>query len=209
MTLKDAFRYQKFLKETVDTTLYHLRDTAITTKTTSIHKLCEVDAVLTDKIEVSTDSRTFGYTADQLVAFLSFLLEERSKVSEAISISKRYHTVDIDANIAENKILRNVASALRDLDRLKTTKRTSVGSAYRFNAEGNQIPCRYNIESVTEIDFDRKTVKSMYKKLYSDADERSAAVDDALLSLRVLHEPALNINDSFEDMLDAFLLSEK
>jgi len=89
--------------------------------------------------------------------------------------------------------------------RFKGAKRTERGTDYKFNAEGNQTPYYYDIEVVTSENFDRTQAKSAAQSVIAKADEVSAAIDAALINTRVEYEAPFNVNDSFDDVMVAFL----
>ena len=72
---------------------------------------------------------------------------------------------------------------------------------YKFNQEGNQVIYHYDIDEVITIDFDRKDIKGLIKKLTKQCDELSIVLDGLLVTTEVDYTPVFDINDSLEDII--------
>lgn len=205
MYLKEAFRYQNYLNELISATTSYLNGGQYTTKTVQEHlrKKANPDAE-NETIDLSAE-RALAYTANQMVDFLQHLIDEKQKLTKAISEAKKGCSIDIDAEVANNRIRQNVAATLSRMGNMKSSERMTKAYAYKFNAEGNQVQYAYEVKEVTTIDFDRNKVKSIGKKLIQSADEASTAIDKAMVELAVDYTPNYSVNDSFEDAIEQFL----
>lgn len=205
MYLKEAFRYQNYLNELISATTSYLNGGQYTTKTVQEHlrKKANPDAE-NETIDLSAE-RALAYTANQMVDFLQHLIGEKQKLTKAISEAKKGCSIDIDAEVANNRIRQSVAATLSRMGNMKPSERMTRAYAYKFNAEGNQVQYAYEVKEVTTIDFDRNKAKGISKKLIQCADEASTAIDKAMVELAVDYNPNYSVNDSFEDAIEQFL----
>lgn len=205
MYLKEAFRYQNYLNGLISTTTNYLGSVQYTTKTVQEHlrKKANPDAE-NETIELSAE-RALAYTANQMVDFLQHLIDEKQKLTKAISEAKKGCSIDIDAEVANNRIRQNVAATLSRMGNMKPSERMTRAYAYKFNAEGNQVQYAYEVKEVTTIDFNRNKVKGISKKLIQCADESSTAIDKVMVELVVDYAPNYSVNDFFEDAIEQFL----
>ena len=205
MYLKEAFRYQNYLNELISATTSYLNGGQYTTKTVQEHlrKKANPDAE-NETIDLSAE-RALAYTANQMVDFLQHLIDEKQKLTKAISEAKKGCSIDIDAEVANNRIRQSVAATLSRMGNMKPSERMTRAYAYKYNAEGNQVQYAYEVKEVTTIDFDRNKVKGISKKLIQCADEASTAIDKAMVELAVDYNPNYSVNDSFEDAIEQFL----
>lgn len=205
MYLKEAFRYQNFLGRMIDKTMTYLSTLNYITKTTQEHLRSKANSDAEDEVvEVAVD-RPFGCTNNQLVSFLQHLMEEKEKLTAAISTAKRNCSIDIDAELANNRNRQRAATILSDMSKVRPTEGIVRGVGYKFNGEGNQVVYNYDIKQVTVIDFDRNKVRDAGRNLISKADEVSAEIDKVMVELAVEYSPDYSVNDSFEDVVEMFI----
>lgn len=205
MYLKEAFRYQNYLNSLITTTSSFLSSNQYTTKTVQEHLRKKANPDAEDETVDLSVERALTCTANQMVDFLQHLIDEKQKLTKAISDAKKNCDIDIDAEVANNRIRQNVASVLSRMGCMKSSERMTKAYAYKFNAEGNQVQYAYDVKEVTTIDFDRNKAKGISKKLIKQADEASAAIDKAMVELPVDYTPNYSVNDSFEDAIEQFL----
>lgn len=205
MYLKEAFRYQNYLNELISATTSYLTTGQYTTKTVQEHLRKKANPDAENEVIDLTAERTLTCTANQMVDFLQHLIDEKQKLTKAISDAKKNCGIDIDAEVANNRIRQSVAATLSRMGNMKPTERMTRAYAYKFNAEGNQVQYAYEVKEVTTIDFDRNKVKGISKKLIQCADEASTAIDKAMVELAVDYNPNYSVNDSFEDAIEQFL----
>lgn len=205
MYLKEAFRYQNFLNGMIDKTLGYLSLNRFTTMTVQHHLRSKVNPEAEDETIDLSSEREIEYTADQMIAFLEYILCRKQVLTEAISKAKKDCEIDIDAEIANNRVRQRVSATLSRIGNIRPSERISRGYAYKFNAEGNQVQYTYDVKEVTTIDFNRNAVKRLSKSLIGLADDTSTAIDKAMVELMVKYEPEFSVNDSFNDVMELFL----
>lgn len=207
MYLKEAFRYQNFLSKMIDTTIVSLSGSQYSMKTVQKHMRSKVNPDAEDEtIDLSGD-RPMKYTANEMIDLLQYLIGEKEKLSAAISTAKKSCEVDIDAEVSNNRVRRNVVDLLSRMSHLRSSERTTKGYGYKFNAEGNQVQYTYDVKETTTIDFDRDKAKAIAKRMSAEADCASSAIDEVMIGLKVGYEPRFSVNDSFEDILEEFTAS--
>lgn len=205
MYLKEAFRYQNFLSLMIENAMTYLTNRSFVTKTTQEHLRKKANAEAEDEtVEVAVD-RPYTCTNNQLISILEHLMEEKAKLTAAISAAKKASPLDIDAELANNRTRQKTAAILNGMSRLRSTESVIRGTAYKFNGEGNQVPYSYDVRQVTIIDFDRNKVRNASRALAAKADEVSASIDKVMVELAVAYEPEYSVNDSFEDVVEQFL----
>ena len=205
MYLKEAFRYQNFLSGLVDRSISYLSTRPYITKTTQEHLRKKANPEAEDEtIEVAAD-RPYECTNNQLVGLLEHLMVEKEKLTAAISAAKKSSDVDIDAELANNRVRQRIATVLHDMGKVRAAENVVRGTGYKFNGEGNQVPYNYDIKQVTLIDFDRNKVKRVSRDLTAKSDEVSTSIDKVMVELSVDYDPQYSINDSFEDVVEQFL----
>lgn len=203
MNLKESFRYQNFLgalHSSAASSLVDERHCLTTTKNHLRNKANSDAADVTEQVDVGEFHKN-----DDVLRFMLYIIEEREKLTSAISRAKASIGFDLDAAVETNKLRQTVSRNINMMLRYKGTKRTERGTDYKFNAEGNQTPYYYDIEVVTEENFNRAQAKSAAQSVITKADEVSAAIDAALINTRVDYEIPFNVNDSFDDAMADFL----
>lgn len=203
MNLKESFRYQNFLGNMISEAGSNLTNPQHCLKTTKEHLRNKVNGNVSDESE-TVDVGEFPAN-DEVLAFMLQLIEEREKLTTAISTAKATIEFDLDAAVETNKFRQQVARNINTMLRNKASKRTERGTDYKFNIEGNQTQYYYDIEVSTTEAFDRTKAKNAVRDIISKADEVSAAIDSAMINTHVEYEPLFNVNDSFEDVMAEFL----
>lgn len=204
MILKDAYRYQNFLSGMLDAACYYLNSRANVVITRQEHMRSKAHPEATDETLDDKANRKLAVPVDHIINFAVELIDEKQRLSAAIDEAKASFCRTVDRDLAMNKSRRNFISTLRTMSLLKNGERMTSGTAYCFNAEGTQVPYRYDIKETTEIDFNRKLVKRLLGSLSSESDSASNRADRAMTSVEVDHEPKYDINDSFEDLVEAY-----
>jgi len=205
MYLKEAFRYQNYLSGLVERTVGYLSARSYITRTTQEHLRHKANSDAEDEIVEITADRPFECTNNQLVSFLNHLMVEKETLTAAISTAKRSCSIDIDAEITNNRTRQRVASVFAEMSKQRPSESVIRGIDYKFNGEGNQVTYNYDVKQVTVIDFDRNKVRDTGRSLMSKADEVSAEIDKAMVELVVEYEPEYSVNDSFEDAVEMFV----
>lgn len=204
MNLKEAFRYQNFIKRMLGAAQAHLSVQSNVTKTIQKHLRSKANSEAVDEEIDTSKERLITIKPDIIVKFMVSLLDEHKKLCEAISKAKANCGLDIDSAIAMNTKRQQVVCVLENMNNIKQLKRIISGHAYKFNAEGNQVPYVYDIEESVFLDFDRGMVKSYIKELNSECDKISSQIDKIMVETEVDYAAPYDVNDNFEDALSTF-----
>lgn len=205
MNLKESFRYQKFLDRMMAEAGSSLQNMAHCLKTTKAHLRHAVNQEAEDVVEV-VDVGDF-VPNDIMMDFAAHLVEEREKLSIAIGVAKASVGFDIDAAIETNKFRQSLNSAIRGMLRNTGSKRKTKEMDYKFDINGVQVPYRYDVEIMTEENYDRNAAKELMRSTIAKADEVSAAIDAAMINTVVGYEAPYDVNESFEDVLESYIQS--
>jgi len=205
VNLKDAFRYQNVLERLANGAEAAICLTSNTMKVTKTHLRSKVSSDFKDETELIDEADALD--PNLVIKFMARVIEEREKLTTAIGEAKRnlHGSIgDLDAAVEANKYRQNAAKRIKAMLGVKASKKIERGTGYTFNAEGTQVPYVYDVEVVSEEQFDRAMAKRMVQKLLAKADEVSAAIDDAVINTMVNYKAPWPVNDSFEDILAAF-----
>lgn len=207
MNLKESFRYQNFLEGMMVEAGNNLanREHCLTTIKRHLRSKANQDA---QDVEETVDVGEF-YKNDDVLSFMLLLVDEREKLTNAIGKAKASVGFDIDAAVETNKFRQSLASRAKAMLRFVASKRIEQGRDYKFNVEGNQTQYYYDIEVETSDAFDRDRAKDVVREIMSKADKVSAEIDAALINTQVEYEPLFNVNDSFDDVMEAFLTARE
>ena len=208
MNLKEAFRFQNKLQSLIASVedILDVEDNVIKTQKTYLYKKAMPQAENETVTEVPA---TEYYTQiNQLADFLIYLLGEHEKLSKIINTVKKNLSLDIDGEISLNKHRQNIASVFRKMTALKNSEIVSqrAGTGYCFNAEGNQVAYKCDIKTVKTINFDRNKIRRYAKKKKKKSDSISAEVDSCMINSIVEYTVPFDVNDSFSEIFDDFLL---
>ena len=203
MNLKESFRYASYLETLASSASVNLyvRDHALTT--TKTHHKSVVDPEAKDVTEV-VDAGDF-VPNDDLIRFAQFVIAEREKLGNAITAAKNNCGFDIDNAIAVNKMRQRVAGDIKRMLSFKANKTKEFGLGYRFNVAGDQTSYRYEVETESKENFDRKASKTVMTAMLEESDATSAEIDRVLVTTNVDFMPHFSVNDSFDDAVEAYL----
>jgi len=203
MNLKESFRYQKFLDGLMMNAGSYLQHPSFCLQTTKVHLRKAVNPEAEDVTEVVDDGEFVS--ADTVMAFMAHLIEEREKLSIAIGAAKASIGFDMDAAIETNKFRQSLNGSIRKMLRFVGNKKKTTEMGYKFDINGQQVPYRYDVEVTTTERYDKEAAKTMMREVIAKADEVSAAIDAALINTAVAYEPPYDVNESFDDVLEAFV----
>lgn len=207
MKLKEAFRYQNALKQWIEEAESFLTNRNNIVKIEETHKKSLVNKEESDVVK-EINNRVIDVEPNTMIDFIYDLVEEKNKVSQAISEAKRNSDVDLDVSIEINKSKQRLANIYNRLSNVKNSQKTRTDRAYKFNVEGNQTPYVYEVDEVTSIDYDRNKVRKLQKKLEKTCDETSTKIETLQLTIEVNHTPKYDVNDSFADLIEALKESQ-
>lgn len=203
MNLKESFRYQKFL----DTLMANASASIVAVdhclKTVKVHKR---NAVNPDAEDMTEEVEVPAFIPnDTMILFMSYLVDEREKLSIAIGKAKASIGFDIDAAVETNKFRQSLHSSIRRMMRYAPGKSKSQARGYKFDINGVQQAYIYDVETTTSENYTKDTAKALMRNMITTADDVSARVDAALINTTVEYDPPYDVNESFEDVLETFV----
>ena len=208
MNLKEAFRYQNHLDILAGEAKLYLASSDNCTLLTQTHHKSKVYPEAEDEVRATDQIRDNWSTHKDVMQVAKFyvdLIREKHTLSLLIAKVKASHTFMMDAELSTNKLRQEVALVLNSVTRKnRATRRTTRGSAYKFNAEGNQVPYYYDIDETVEPAFDPKELKAMARALQDEANAISSQADAFLVNTEVEFEPRYSTGDTFEDAFEHF-----
>ena len=201
MILKEAFRYQNYLTSLfVQATGYLSREDFITTITQK-HNRIKVNPDAQDEDIVVPKVFNVDYKPNDLIDFVVKLIDEKQKLSDAITKAKKSLDIDIDAAMSMNKTKQDFISTLRRMASIKPTESEKEGTSYKFNNDGDQVSYRYPVKEVKTIDYDRNVVKGLVSKYKKETDEISTERDRIDIMTDVDYTPVWEVDTPLEDIL--------
>lgn len=202
MNLKESFRYQRFLDQTMTDANYYIREESHNLKVIKTHMRSKVNPEAEDIVEVPENKDSF--TCDDVLAFMKFLVAERGKLSTAIGTAKANLEFDLDAAIEANKFRQTAKNAIRCMIAHRASKTIESGSNFKFNAEGNQILYYYDVMVEKEENYNKAEAKKLMYSLIGEADRVSNEIDAALVNTIIDYDVPFDVNESFQDIMEAF-----
>lgn len=203
MNLKESYRYANYLDNLFETVQKHLYDKAFTTTTTQKHLRQKANSDANDEIVEVPKSHDVEYTPNDVIDFAIKIIAEKESLVNAIAVAKASTEINIDNAISMNKKRQTLVNTLKYIAAIKSGEKTTSGSGYKFNAEGNQVKYLYDIIETTQIDFDRNDVKALIKKYNKICDDVSAKLDSIEINTELDFIPKWDISDTFEDVVAA------
>ena len=204
MNLKESFRYQKFLDSLMNSAARSIEREDHCMHVTKKHLMSAANPDAEDMIEEVEPDVPF-FKNDDVIWLMGMLVDEKQKLSIAIGKAKASAGFDIDAAIETNKFRQNLSYSIKGMLRRTGSKRMERGSGYKFNNDGVQAPYYYNVEVVSTEAFDRENAKEVMLDAITESDLVSAEIDAALINVKVDYIPPWNVNESFDDIMAAFM----
>ena len=202
MILKEAFRYQNYLTSLfVQATSYLSREDFITT-TTQKHNRTMVNPDAQDEDIIVPKVFNVDYKPNDLIDFVVKLIDEKQKLSNAITEVKKSLDMDIDAAMNMNKTKQDFISVLRRMAVIKPFESDKEGTSYKFNNDGDQVSYRYPVKEVKTIDYNRNTVKGLISKYKSETDLVSTERDRIDIMTDVDYTPVWEVDTPLDDILN-------
>ena len=201
MNLKESYRYANYLSNLLDTAYGYLRTNRFVTTTKQNHLRKKVNIDAADEVIEVPKSYDVDFNANNVIDFVVRLIDEKEKLSQAITKAKATTEINIDSAVSMNKTKLEFISVLNTMVAIKPSNAIVQGSDYKFNSDGNQVKYVYNIEQSVSIDFDRNDVKGLIKKYNKMCDEVSAKLDEIEINTVVEFDPLFDLSDDFEDLV--------
>lgn len=202
MNLKEAFRYQKFLDTLISNAAIMIGDREICVKSVKKHNINKANPEEQDYEEFVETTKE--YTPDMIIQLCDDIVSQRTELTEKINLAKHSADFDIDAAIERAKYERSVCRGLRSVLRLSAGKSRETGYGYKFNVAGDQVRYSYDIDVVTEENFDRAAIKEKIRELSTSADVLSAAIDSAMVNTVVDFDAMFDVNGTIEDIVMSY-----
>lgn len=210
MNLKEAFRFQNKLKDTLKgAKLILMNDGNITsTKTTYFYKKANPEAE--NEEIVAPPSSEYADKITEMADFAAYILGEREKLSRAIAAAKAKSPTDIDTEVSLNSDRQDLAHLYRHMADLRAREINTPngGVGYKFNADGDQVSYRVDTKTVVSINYDRNAVKKLTADMDAASDTASAAIDAAIITAEVDYKPPFGVNDSFSSIFEDYLAKQ-
>lgn len=209
ITLKEAFRHQKFLGALQQTCRNYLNSVDFYTKKVEKHLRAKaLPGQENEEVDISEQRR---YKVQEVIDFCHVLMDEEEKLASAVHKAKSGMDFDLDTAVIANRSRHQLAEALRQETSFEATQtlRRGGGTGYVLDKDGKPTTFSYDIETVVTIDFDRNKVKAQAQKLFAEAEKISLEIDRAMLAEIVDYEPKFDPNDAAQNVLDDFLAKRK
>ena len=207
MNLKESFRYQNFLESMMTQAQASLVTPNHAMKTVYRHLKSKANDSFKDE-EIEAEVEVF-FPNDNVIGLSLLLARERQTLGEAIGRAKASLPFDLDAAVDSNKFRQRLCGSLRSLMNRKPGVKTTESYAYAFDVNGVQSRYLYPMEVVTTDAFDREAARRVLRNTIADADAISAEIDAAMINTAVDYTPPFDVNDTFEDVMTAFIESGK
>ena len=206
MNLKESFRFQNKLQYLMDEAHTILNDDRNVTRRETTILRRKVMAEAENETTVAIAPSEYANRITEVCSFLIFLMAEEEKLSRCIRATKAKLPIDMDSEVSLNRKRQLICGTLRGMVDLRNSEvlRAGGGTAYRFNADGNQVSYCCDAKLVTTINFDRNHVRALLTELSQKADSISAKIDQCLVNYDVDYEIPFDVNDSFAAVFEDF-----
>ena len=203
MNLKESYRYANYLDSLLRRAYSYLNSNGFVTTTVEEHLRSKSNPDVDDeRIEVKSPYDV-EFTPNDVINFVVKVLNEKEKLSDAIAKAKSTTEIDIDNAVAMNKKKQQFVGVLNEIADIKPSETKTTGKAYKFDINGEQRPCIYDVNRKTSINFDRNDVRKLVKKYLKETDEISSKLDLIEITTQVDIEPRFDVNDKFEELVVA------
>lgn len=204
LSLKKSFELQNKLANLIESTERLLYKDEFMFERTIHHYKSRVNSEAADEDEVLSESENFNFTQAQLIDFYVYLINTKIGVSDAIEDAKikSDYTKIVNGNIIRREMLKT----LQTIYSLKSHTLKTTRTAYKFNADGEQVEYEYDAEVVNTINFDRNAVRAIKNRVANETNEASERIDKCLATIEVEIEPLLfDVDDTLEDAVQSFI----
>lgn len=201
MILKEAFRYQNYLSTLFGQAINYLSREDFITTTTQKHNRSMINSDAQDEEIVVPKVFNVDYKPNDLIDFVVQMIDEKQKLSDAITNAKKSLNMDIDAAMSMNKTKQDFISTLRRMASIRPTESEKEGTSYKFNNDGDQVSYRYPVKEVKTIEYNRNAVKGLISKYKKETDEISTERDRIDIMTDVDYTPVWEVDTPLEDIL--------
>lgn len=214
ISLKEACRYANHLDSVATSLAYMFSNENNLFKVSEKHFKSKGCSTATDEVIEDTVERGFNQIQDIAYLYVK-ILNEKVKLAMAINNAKAENklnwkeeglNLDLDSAVEYNKKLRRLTdSSLKRLNNYKDEVIKSNARDYMINAEGNQVPYVYPVEKTKEVDYDKKIINDLYKKILDKTDKISSLIDQFMISEIVNIDPQFSIHDTTEEIIEKYI----
>lgn len=204
MILKEAFRYQNYLSSLFTETVGYLSREDFITTTSQEHNRKKSNPDADDEKVVVQKPYNVEFKPNDLIDFAVKLINEKQKLSDAITEAKKTTSFDVDAAMSMNKTKQGFIHVLRRMASIKPIESEKEGVSYKFNNDGDQVSYRYPIKEVKTIDYDREDVKKLIDKYKKETDKISTERDRIDIMTEVDYTPIWDVDTPLEDIVEDF-----
>lgn len=202
MILKEAFRYQNYLSSLFAASVGYLSKEDFITTTTQNHNRKKSNPDADDEKVVVQKPYNVEFKPNDLIDFAVKLIDEKQKLSDAITEAKKTTSFDVDAAMSMNKTKQGFIHVLRRMASIKPIESEREGVSYKFNNDGDQVSYRYPIKEVKTIDYDREDVKKLIDKYKKETDKISTERDRIDIMTEVNYKPIWEVDTPLEDIIE-------
>ena len=202
MILKEAFRYQNYLSSLFTETVGYLSREDFITTTSQEHNRKKSNPDADDEKVVVQKPYNVEFKPNDLIDFAVKLIDEKQKLSDAITEAKKTTSFDVDAAMSMNKTKQSFIHVLRRMASIKPIESEKEGVSYKFNNDGDQVSYRYPIKEVKTIDYDREDVKKLIDKYKKETDNISIERDRIDIMTEVDYKPIWEVDTLLDDIVE-------
>lgn len=198
MTLKEAFRYSKFVEDCLSRASWTMDKNSM--QTTFHHLYSKVDE-RADEDEVV--ERTVPVTTEEMITLTMSFAKEKGRISRAINDYKAKlmdNGIDLDSMMTLNRVTRRLILAYKAMLAKEERVIKQQGTGYRFNAEGNQTSFLYEMQEEHKYTFNEDALREKVRSLTEKCDETSKVIDQLLVEDNIEFEPLYDFNDSISEI---------
>ena len=201
MNLKESYRYANHLDGLLSTAYTYLCNKGFVTTTIEEHLRNQSNPDVDNETVEVQKPYDVDFKPNDVIDFAVKIIEEKDKLSSAISKAKSTAEIDIDNAIAMNKKKQKFVYVLNTIADIKPSEKKAIGKGYKFDVNGEQKPYIYDVISKITIDFDRNDVRNLIKKYLKETDEVSAKLDLIQITTQVDFVPTWDVNFKFEELV--------
>ena len=145
ITLKEAFRHQKFLADLQSMCWRYLADKNFYTKTVEKHLRAKVlPGQENEEVDVFEPRR---YAVQEVIDFCRVLMDEEEKLAAAVHKAKSGMNFDLDTAVIVNRSRRELAEKLRHETGFEATHTLRRGSGTGYVLDKDGKPTTFNLHS--------------------------------------------------------------
>lgn len=209
LSIKEACRHQNNLSNLINNLSYIAGSQDYMFEVKEEHYRSKALKEAEDETKDITPKREYDVKLDKVIDIINDLYNEKLNLSKAINIAKLNiniktddKSLPLDSAVEYNKNMRNfINSRLDSLARLKATEKENTAYGNTFDNEGRPVQYPYIYKIIKTIDYDRKKITQLQKKLLKQCDIISEEIDKAMLDKVVEYEVKYDLQTTVDDLL--------